>query len=82
MSDHFPIRAYTPERDDTVRDMRDETEDARVKADALNDAIKADAVHEALGYELASELEGVLARVSVALSRQAQELNDDLGRAA
>ena len=76
------MRAYTPERDDTVRDMRDETESVRKQADALNDAIKPDAVHDALGYELVSELEDVLARTSMALSRAAQALNDDLGRNA
>ena len=76
-------RAYTPERDDNVRDRRDESEDLRRKADAILDAMHTGSIlSDALDYEVLARLEDDLTALSVALSREAQELNDDLGRAA
>lgn len=81
MPDHFPIRAYTPERDDNARDARGDAEDIAGHCRAILDALRdKPALFDCVTDPVA--LEEVVSGLEHDMHRQAQELNDDLGRAA
>ena len=77
-------RAYTPERDDTVRDMRDEAGDVAHHAQSILDTMhnNPDVIDGCLSHDDAYALEDLLANLAVEVRKVEREANDSLGRNA
>ena len=81
MSDHFPRRAYTPERDDNLRDMRDEAGDVAHHADSILDTMRhnPDVIEGCLSEEELFALDELLSKLSHETRKVEQARNDSLG---
>ena len=84
MSDLFPIRAYTPERDDNLRDMAADAGDVASHADSILDTMRhsPDVIEGCLSEEEAFALDELLSKLSHETRKVEQARNDCLGELA
>lgn len=81
MTDLFPRRAYTPERDDNLRDMADDAGDVAQHAQSILDTLhnNPDVIDGCLSHDDAYALEDLLAKLAVEVRKVQREANDSLG---